>query len=245
MKISFIIPAYNEEKYITDCISSIIAQKDLPEHEIIMENNHSNDRTGAIVSQNFGNRIQIIREEQLGMCRARNRGAAEATGDVLVFFDADVRAPINWIKILLKILAVQPNVVGVYGPYRFLDLSLHYRFFAETLNFQFIHPVYNFIFNKIFHKSSLGVGGNFAVRADIFRKVGGWNEDIFFCGEELDLCKRLILQGRIIFNPDLWVWESGRRLRQNGFRQIWHYFIGYAPFLITGKQHKDYYTAVR
>ena len=79
MKISFVIPAYNIENYISKTIHSLISQ--------------SNQNTYLIVSDliresNLRN-FKIIRQENRGVSAARNRGLAEAAGDYVLFLDGD------------------------------------------------------------------------------------------------------------------------------------------------------------
>lgn len=91
-KISIIIPAYNVEKYIERCICSLSTQ-DLPieEYEAIIINDGSTDNTHYIVetlSQQYSF-IHYIQTKNSGVSAARNRGLKEATGEYILFLDAD------------------------------------------------------------------------------------------------------------------------------------------------------------
>lgn len=96
MNISVIVPAYNEEAYIRGTLASIAeAVATLTANtracvEILVVDNNSTDATGA-VAQESGARV--IWEPRQGIARARNTGVRHATGDVLVFVDADVTVP--------------------------------------------------------------------------------------------------------------------------------------------------------
>ena len=91
-KISFIIPAYNAEKYIVDCLNSIVKQK-IQEYEIIVINDGSKDNTQKIceeyIDQNPERDIRLINQLNSGVSVARNRGIDEATGEWVMFIDAD------------------------------------------------------------------------------------------------------------------------------------------------------------
>lgn len=91
-KISFIIPAYNAEKYIVDCLNSIIKQR-LEEYEIIIINDGSKDNTQKLcedfISQNLNCQIRLINQINSGVSVARNRGIDEAIGEWVMFVDAD------------------------------------------------------------------------------------------------------------------------------------------------------------
>tara|TARA_R100000951_G_C2637177_1_gene179677 strand:+ start:1001 stop:1684 length:684 start_codon:yes stop_codon:yes gene_type:complete len=83
--ISFIIPAYNEEKYIRNCIYSI--QKACPyDHEIIVADDSSKDGTKPF-AKGHGALVYTTKCRQLG--KIRNFGASKASGDLFVFVDAD------------------------------------------------------------------------------------------------------------------------------------------------------------
>ncbi len=86
MRVSVVIPAYNEKSSIGDCLGSILKQshKDL---EIIIVDDGSSDKTKEIV-KNFP--VKLLEQKHLGPGLARNLGAKEAKGDILVFVDADM-----------------------------------------------------------------------------------------------------------------------------------------------------------
>lgn len=87
-KISVIIPFYNEEKYIKQCLDSVINQtyKNL---EIILINNNSTDETINIVKNIKDSRIKILNCNRQGVSYARNQGIKKATGRYIAFIDAD------------------------------------------------------------------------------------------------------------------------------------------------------------
>lgn len=89
--ISVIVPIYNAEKYVTKCIESIIAAKQQNKLEILLINDGSTDNSLAICQQFSENHsfIVVLTQENSGPSVARNRGIKVATGDYLVFVDAD------------------------------------------------------------------------------------------------------------------------------------------------------------
>src|SRR4030095_10665232 len=95
MKVSVVVPAYNEEKLITSCLRSIRAaaqafEESGTDFELIVCNNNSSDRTGDLARAE-GATVVFEPMNQIG--RARNAGAAAATGDWLIFVDADSHPP--------------------------------------------------------------------------------------------------------------------------------------------------------
>ena len=94
MKLSIIIPVYNTEQYIEQCIESVLNIKGT-ENEIIIVNDGSTDRTPEILEKYEKNysHIKIFTQENQGASMARNRGIKECTGDYIYFLDSD-----DWIE---------------------------------------------------------------------------------------------------------------------------------------------------
>src|SRR5690348_7890348 len=92
--ISVVIPAYNEEDYIENCLKSLMRQEVMPD-EIIVVNNNSTDRTEEIVKKYP---VILITEKKKGTIAARNAGFDMAKGNIIVRTDADTVVPTNWIK---------------------------------------------------------------------------------------------------------------------------------------------------
>lgn len=244
MKISYIIPAFNEEKLIEKCIRSIVSQGNMPEHEIIVVDNNSKDRTVEIIKKEFP-KVLVIKETRQGMTLARNTGAKKAQGDILVFFDADVIVPSHWTERMLSKFIENKNLVGVSGPYSFYDLPMFYKPFAAFV-FQILNRLAETVLNRLLKKASLWVGGNIAVKKDVFWKIGGFNEDIVFYGEDIDLPTKLMKYGTVRFLYDMWVWSSARRLVDgNPITEGVVYIINYAWFFITGRSRGKSYKEVR
>ena len=90
MKLSIIIPAYNTEKYIKQCIDSVINIRNI-ENEIIVVNDGSTDRTKDILKEYTENndRIKVITQENQGASAARNTGIKASKGDYIYFLDSD------------------------------------------------------------------------------------------------------------------------------------------------------------
>ena len=87
MKISVIIPCYNEEKFIGQAIGSLLEQSRMPD-EIIVVDDGSDDRSTEIV-ESFGEPVELLFTGGKGAPEARNMGARHASGEALMFFDAD------------------------------------------------------------------------------------------------------------------------------------------------------------
>lgn len=89
-KISIIVPVYNVEKYLSQCIESIINQNH-KNIEIILVNDGSTDKSGDICDKYSlkDNRIKVIHKKNEGVSIARNTGLKVATGEYIAFVDGD------------------------------------------------------------------------------------------------------------------------------------------------------------
>ena len=114
MKISVIVPAYNEEAYLPATLESITPAAErlraIPDVcvEILVVDNNSVGATAAVVLR-LG--AKVFREPEQGISRARNTGASHAEGDVLVFVDADVIIPPALLEVIHSVMS-DPGCVG-------------------------------------------------------------------------------------------------------------------------------------
>jgi glycosyltransferase involved in cell wall biosynthesis len=117
IKISVVVPVYNADMYIEQCIQALLSQN-YPDHqyEIIMVDNNSKDKSGEIIKQHP--QIQYYKEEKQGSYAARNTGILNAKGDIIAFTDADCAPSVDW---LLNIEAAMshPEINVVLGQNQF------------------------------------------------------------------------------------------------------------------------------
>lgn len=91
--ISLVIPAYNEESHLAECLAGALAQT-VPFDEIIVVDNNSTDATARIVAGFPG--VKLMRETRQGVGYARTRGFDAARGDIIARIDADTVLPAGW-----------------------------------------------------------------------------------------------------------------------------------------------------
>lgn len=111
MKVSVIIPVYNEEKNIEDCIDSLIKQT--MALEIIVIDDGSTDRTSEILSKYIKD-IKILKQGHLGPAVARNLGVNNSSGEILVFVDADMEFENNFVKHLIEPI-LDKKTIGTFS----------------------------------------------------------------------------------------------------------------------------------
>lgn len=103
IKISIIVPVYNAEKYLRQCLDSIISQT-LKDIEIICVDDGSTDSSNQILReyQKYDSRIQLITQKNNGLGAARNVGLAVASGEFIGFVDSDDFIDTNWFSALYE-----------------------------------------------------------------------------------------------------------------------------------------------
>lgn len=132
--ISVIIPARNASDTLSDCLRAISAQEgiDLP-YEVIVVDDGSTDDTGQIA---LGYEARVVTLDGRGPAAARNTGAQNARGEILVFTDADCQPARDWLA-RLTLPFRDPEIVGVRGAYRTHQQSWVPRFVQEEYAFKY------------------------------------------------------------------------------------------------------------
>lgn len=116
-QLSVIVPAYNVEKYIVDCLESILQQQVTFDYEILVVNDGSTDKTPALLENYSGDeRIRIIHQDNGGLSAARNTGIACSNGEYLCFVDSDDVLPEGSLEALMSV-ALEEQAKLVVGSY--------------------------------------------------------------------------------------------------------------------------------
>jgi len=219
IKISLIIPAYNEENYIEECLENAIKHSDGKFHEIIVIDNNSTDRTRELAGKFPG--IRVVHEPEKGLTRARQKGLEIATGDYLAYIDADTRLHPSWIKIAEKFFSKHPEAVSLSGPYRYYDGSIPKNFF-QHITWWVGGPI------NYYMAGYMVLGGNFIAKKEALLKTGGFDKKIDFFGEDTDIARRLSKHGKVIFKMDFFIYSSSRRFQKEGFiKTNWTYSMNF------------------
>jgi glycosyltransferase involved in cell wall biosynthesis len=116
--VSVVIPCFNQGHFLAEAIDSVYAQS-LPAAELVIVDDGSTDTTSAVASRYPGARY--LAQPNLGLARARNRGLRAATGEFLVFLDADDRLRPGAIEAGIHALGAHPRAAVVYGRCQRID----------------------------------------------------------------------------------------------------------------------------
>lgn len=210
MKISVVIPAYNEEKYIGKTLSSIKELKtENLDIEVLVVDGGSTDKTEEI-AKSYGARV--IKEPHKGIGFARQQGLLHAKGEIVAFTDADTAVPKDWLIRHVEAL-LKPGVVFSYGAFRVTDGTFPYFHFIN-----YIQPHILWWFHHFF-KKPIAAGQNLAFWRKKGLSVGGFDISLPVM-EDIDFAIRMMKIGKVIFLHDLIVLSSGRRSREG-----WGFFL--------------------
>ncbi len=194
MRLSFVVPAYNEETYLPACLESILAQtRELDDAvEIIVVNNASSDGTREVALRYPG--VTVVDEPRKGLTHARQAGFAASTGDLIANVDSDSRLTPGWVAQVLATFAGEPKLVSLSGPFVYFDLTPSQRVSVQVF---YAAAFLVYALNRyVLRAGSMVQGGNFVLRREALEQIGGFNLAISFYGEDTDIARRLNALGR-------------------------------------------------
>jgi len=221
LKISVIVCAHNEARYLPACLHSILAQSRVPD-ELLVINNASTDETSFVALQIPY--VRVVAEPRKGLVVARETGRRHATGDVLIYADADCRAPLTWIERIERRFARDPALVALSGPYRYYDWDWSGRALIRAYDFT-LAPATQLLVKHLLRVGTIFYGGNFAVRREALERIGGFDTSIEFHGEDTNLGRRLCGVGKVGLFHDCYLYTSARRYIAMGKREVFRLYV--------------------
>jgi glycosyltransferase involved in cell wall biosynthesis len=252
MKISLVIPVYNEAEQLGACLQAIARQTVAP-YEVIVVDNNSTDGTAAVAAAyDF---VTLLREPRQGVIHARTRGFNAARGDIIGRIDGDSLLPADWVASVQAVFANQAidAVSGAAFYYNVAAAPLFNAidlFFRRRLSWQLKDRVYLW-------------GANMAIRREAWRRVRPALCNRAGMHEDYDIAIHLQeLGGLVTFDERLrahvssrridvgywdfmrYVWVSPQTYAQHGIRSRCHMYwivlvcgVGYLPARIL---HRGY-----
>lgn len=231
MRLSVVVPAYNEEKYLAGCLQSLRAQGEC-DFELIVVDNNSEDNT-AEIARTYADQVLHETEGQ-GYHYAARCGVAHARGEIVTICDADTRYPPEWTATILAEFTEQDS--GIYGSVDFHDGPWLYRVLIRFFCFDIFMRLMRFIGIDVCN------GFNFAFRRSLYEEVGGYDADLYDkVGLDIHLGRRLRAIKPLRFVPRMRAITSMRRILDHG---LWHFMsvnlLMYLAFLRGGETRTSY-----
>ena len=191
--VSVVIPTYNYGRFIADAIQSVLNQTRLPS-EIIVVDDGSTDETWDVVRK-FGDAVRYIRQDNAGVCAARNRGVSESTGELVSFLDADdTSEPANLERQIAKFESDE-EIGMVHCAMREFDGET-----GETIRVCMEGGEDGVADNLLLWEGPVivGPGGAITVTRKAFDHVGGFDTRMKV-GEDWDFCYRVARSFKVAF----------------------------------------------
>jgi GT2 family glycosyltransferase len=213
-RVSVVIPARNEGGNLIDTVGYVLQNSAWINLEVIVVDDGSQDDSITHLRRGHAedSRLWIVRGEGMGVAGARNRGAEQASGDVIVFLDGHCYVPDGWLAPLVA--ALDADSAGMAGPAFTNIRDPRMRACGVTWGDTTLGNVWLSAGEEVipvpFH-----IGACQAVNAAAFRKVGGYDRGMTQWGsEDIELCLRMWLFGyRIYAQPSSLVYHLFRTSR--------------------------------
>ncbi len=208
-KVSIVIPARDEEAYLPACLQAL-RELDYPKEliEIIVVDNGSRDRTREIAAQ-FG--ATVLEGPDETVAGLRNLGAAQASGEILAFVDADCVVASDWL-VRASVYFDDRDVVAWGSP------PLAPRdgtWVQQTWELVRLRPQQT-------EEADWLESMNLFVRKEDFIAIGGFTERLVTC-EDVDFCYRIASRGKVMADRRMRVFHNGeaRTLREFVVKEVW------------------------
>ncbi len=197
MKLSYVIPCYNMEKYLPECVESLLDQNmDPADYEVIIVNDESKDRTLEIANKYATNHsnIRVIDKKNAGVGAARNSGLDRALGEYIYFLDPDDYLARNVIPKLLEIIAKNDLDILTFKSHKFKktapkdSTNIHENHdrievldgISYVAKYKYKNEIWWFVSNR-----------EFMVKSGIRFIEGRWMEDAILCTEIILAAERI------------------------------------------------------
>ena len=233
--VSVIVCAHNEARQVAACLHSLLAQTRPPD-EILVINNASTDETGAVARQIPG--VRVVDEPRKGLVVARETGRRETRGNLLVYLDADCRAPLMWLERVVRRFERDAALVALSGPYRFYDWDWWGRALIRAYDYS-LAPATQVLVKHILRLGTIFYGGNFAARRAALDEIGGFDTSIEFHGEDTNVGRRLFAIGKVTLNYDCFLYTSARRYVAMGKGTVFRLYVRNFTSELLHRRPKD------
>lgn len=229
--LSLVIVSFNSKEVLRECLKSLLAgysqefaNKD---YELILIDNASSDGSVEMIKGEFPQVELIEAKENLGFAKANNLGIKKSQGRLILFLNPDTIVQSDTLSTMINYIDSEPSVgvatclVELSGN-RGIDLDCHRGFPTPWASFCYFTGLEKlFPRSRIFgqyhqtwkdlstiHEIDSAVGAFMLVKREVGEKIGWWDEDFFFYGEDLDFCFRVKEMGlKVMYNPTVKIYH--------------------------------------
>jgi glycosyltransferase involved in cell wall biosynthesis len=226
LTLSIVIPVYNDQNHLKECLNCIVSQSEQPDEVIVVDNNSTDGSAAVAANYPF---VKILHENQQGVLPARTKGFNAAKSDIIGRIDADTMLPADWVANVKKNFR-NYSVAALTGPVNYYDMPF------PNNNYHFDHFMRSSIYNWS-PKSPFLFGSNMAIKRSAWRGVRGLLCSDNYMHEDLDLAIHLDRQGqKILYKKDLLAGASGRRYNDS-FGRFYVYLSMYRQTYLRHRLH--------
>ena len=222
LKTAVVILNWNGKKYLEQFLPVLIKHTQNPETEIIIADNDSKDDSIDFLNKNHPELRQIILDKNYGYTGGYNKALNQIEAEYFVLLNSDIEVSENWLTPLITLMdsdhtiaACQPKIKSYYNKDSF-EYAGAAGGFIDKYGYPFCRGrILDVIENdKGQYDDTCDIfwatGASLFIRAEIFKKVNGLDDDFFAHMEEIDLCWRLKNMGyRIVYNPESVIYHVG------------------------------------
>jgi GT2 family glycosyltransferase len=213
MNVSIVIPNYNGEKYILDCIASIYDQIE-NKREIIIIDNHSTDRSVYLIQEHYPDTTLIINDENVGFAAAVNQGIRAASGQYVILLNNDAFAREGFVQALYECISSDPSIFSAAAKMlRYSEPHLIDNAGDEFTIFGWAYKAGDGRPSEAYDKPRVifsACAGAAIYRKEVFEEIGYFDERFFAYLEDVDIGFRANLHGyKNVFCPSAEVLHIG------------------------------------
>lgn len=229
--LSVVIPTYNRPERLSQCLGALI-QQTLPVEQwevVVVDDGSDQSMEGVVAAMRTDQsaltrsqlQVRLIRQPNGGPAKARNTGAANASGQYLVFTDDDCQPLPDWLVRLAQAFEQQPEALLGGHALNALDKNLYST--ASQLLIDYLYGYYN-----QGEQASFFASNNFALPAHLFHQLGGFDTTFpLAAGEDRELCDRIHQQGTPMrYVSDAKIWHAHELSLRKFWRQHFNYGRG-------------------
>jgi glycosyltransferase involved in cell wall biosynthesis len=232
LKLSVIVPAHNEEKFIEKCLDSLGKQTlNKKFYEVIVVDNASTDKTSKIVKRYP---VKLVYEDKKSVIWARQKGVDSSSGEIIVSADADTYYPPDWLKTIKANFERNPKLICLVGWIYYSNTPFIFNYLM-ALNQEF-----NLLIQKYTKKFPVCYAANLAFTRYSLEEIGGYPKHLIELGDQQYLLYKFFRMGEVKIDTKVYCKTSARKLDHIWTNVLlyngWHRIIGYIVNRLMGKE---------